>query len=195
MYRDRLLLTSPLTPTHRTYHTLGGPIALSENGVGKHIGRDWWRNEDAGVFYPPPTSSFAPQHPKRSSKNPTAVFVVPTPRPHSHHNTQTKQREFHRCLRRSHTPSLFAPQHTDEDGDNPTAVFIVPTYSRKRVTLAVQSSVIPTAAPLPTTAAFEANTPRRHTQRPHHRPYALPILSYSHHPATRAGRYHCLFCP
>ena len=72
---------------------------------------------------------------------------------HSHHNTQTKQREFHRCLCRSHTPSLFALQHSDEDGDNPTAVFIVPTYSRKPVTLAVQSSVIPTALllhPLPT---------------------------------------------
>ena len=135
---------------------------------------------------------------------------------------KTKQRESHCCLRRAHTPSsfvsqhpdeaaripplsspfphptLFALQHSDEDGDNPTAVFIMPTYSRKPVTLAVQSSVIPTAVllhPLPTTAPFEANTPRRHTQRPHHCPYALPILSCSHHPATRAGRYHCLFCP
>ena len=97
------------------------------------------------MFYPPPPSSFAPQRPKRSSENPTAVFVVPTPQAHSYHNTQTKQREFHRCLRRSHTPSLFASQHSDEDGDNPTAVFIVPIYSRKPVTLAVQSSVIPTA--------------------------------------------------
>ena len=128
---------------HRTYHTPGRPIALSENGVGKHIGKDWRRNEDARVFYPPSPSSFAPQHPKRSSENPTAVFVVPTPRAHSHHNTQTKQREFHRCLCHSHTPSLFAPQHSDEDGDNPTAVFIVPIYSCKPVTLAVQSSGFP----------------------------------------------------
>ena len=119
------------------------PLDLPIYGVGKHNGRDWRRNKDAGVFYPPPPSSFAPQRPKRSSENPTAVFVVPTPQAHSYHNTQTKQREFHHCLRRSHTPSLFASQHSDEDGDNPTAVFIVPIYSCKPVTLAVQSSGFP----------------------------------------------------
>ena len=72
------MTTSPLTPTHRTCHHLGWPIAIapSENGVGKHNGRDdtcvamtstppffnasvnvkrlgkrrdWRRNEDAGL--------------------------------------------------------------------------------------------------------------------------------------------------
>ena len=91
-YRDHLLLIFPLTPTHSTYHPLGGPIATapSENGVGKHNGRDdtcvavkatppffnatanvkrlgkrrdWQQNEDAGLFHPPP-SSLAPQHPE-----------------------------------------------------------------------------------------------------------------------------------
>ena len=72
------MTTSPVTPMHRTCHRLGGPIAIapSENGVGKHNGRDdtcvavkstppffnasanvkrlgkrrdWRRNEDAGL--------------------------------------------------------------------------------------------------------------------------------------------------
>ena len=79
-------------------------IAPNENGVSKHndrddtcvavkatppffnvtanvkrLGkrRDWQQNKDAGLFYPPP-SSLTPQHPERSSKNPTTVFIIPT---------------------------------------------------------------------------------------------------------------------
>ena len=140
MYRDHLLLISPLTPTHHTYHTQGRPIAIapSENSVGEHNGqgdtcvavkaippffnvtagvkrlgkrRDWRRNEDAGLFYPPPPSSFVQNEaaripplslsfthselihttaPRRSSVNPTAVFAIPTLRAHSHCSTQMK---------------------------------------------------------------------------------------------------------
>ena len=124
-------------------------------------------------------------HPEQRSENPTAAFVVYTLRAHSHRSTQTKQCESHRCLRHSHTPSSFAPQHSDEDGDNPTAVFVVPTYCCKPVTLAAQSSVIPTAVllhPLPTTAPFEANTPAGGgviPSAPHHCAHTL----YLYYPA------------
>ena len=144
-------------------------------------GRDWQWNEDAGLCYPPPTSSFAQNEaarisplsslfthselirtaaPRRSSEDPTAVFAVPTLRAHSH-RTQTKT-------------AIIPPPSSS-----------CPHLAASLVTLAVQSSVIPTAFllhPLPTTAPFEANTPAGGgviLSAPHRCPYALPILSCS----------------
>ena len=180
-------MISPFTPTRRAYHTRGRPIAIapSENGVDKHKGRDdtcvaakatppffnatagvkrlgkgrdWQWNEDAGLGYPPPPSSFAQNEaarirplsssftyselirtaaPRRSSENPTAVFAVPTLRAHSH-RTQTKM--------------VIIPPLSSS----------CPHLAASLVTLAAQSSVVPTTVllhPLPTTAPFEANTP------------------------------------
>ena len=120
-------------------------------------GRDWQWNEDAGLCYPPSPSSFAQNEaaripplsslftyselirtaaPRRSSENPTAVFAVPTLRAHSHH-TQTK--------------TVIIPPVSSS----------CPHLAASLVTLAAQSSVVPTAVllhPLPTMALFEANT-------------------------------------
>ena len=212
MYRDHLLLISPLTPTRRTYHTQGRPTAIapSENGVGEHNGRDdtcvaakaippffnatagvkrlgkrrdWRQNEDAGLFYPPPPSSFTQNEgaripllpssfihselirtaaPKRSSVNPTAVFAIPTLRAHSHRSTQTK--------------TVIIPPPSSS----------CPHIAASLVTLAAQSSVIPTAVllhPLPITAPFEANTPAGGgviPSTPHHCAHTL----YLYYPAA-----------
>ena len=76
--------------------------------------------------------------PRRSGENSTAVFPVPTLRAHSHSSTQTK--------------TVIIPP--------PSSLCL--HISASPVTLAAQSSVIPTAVLLhllPTTAPLEANTP------------------------------------
>ena len=104
MYHDCLLLISALTPTRRTYHTLGGPIPIapSENSVGKDNGQDDTcvaakantimfqcdsecevAGKEKGLVVERgcrPVLSSSPKliYPQRSSENPTAVFVIHT---------------------------------------------------------------------------------------------------------------------
>lgn len=70
----------------------------------------------------PLASSFTSQHPEQGSKNPTAAFAPPTVRAHSHRSTQAKAAKFSPPS----SPCLHIPASP--------------------VTLAAQSSVIPTAA-------------------------------------------------
>ena len=129
----------------------------------------------------PPLSSSFPHPvlirtttPRRSSVNSTAVFAIATLRAYSHRSTQMK--------------TVIIPPPS-------SSCPYIPASQSHWQCKAVDSHRCFAAPTLPTTALFEANTPRRHTQCPRHCPYAFPILSCSHHPATRAGRYHCLFCP
>ena len=180
-------------PTCRTYHTRGRPIAIapSDNSVDKHKGwdntcvaakatppffnatagvkklgkgRGWQQNEDAGLCYPPPrmkqripllSSSFTHSElihttaPRQSSENPTAVFAVPTLWAHLH-RTQMKTVIIP-------LPSLLCPH-----------------LAASLVTLAAQSSVIPTTVllhPLPTTARLRP-TPQQEVAS-----YPVPLIT------------------
>jgi len=190
------LSTDPHSP-YLLYHWWAIMIAPHENSDGKCNGRDnskdttifWWNGkcEEAGKdkglmaergcepILDPPPSSFTLQHPDWSSENPTTVFAMPTLWAHLHRSTQNeavripllsslcphsklictaaprwRQQESHCCLHHAYIPA-------------------------SPVTLAVWSSVIPTAASaIPT-------------------PYNISV--WGQHPGRRqCNTQHCLHC-
>ena len=138
------------------------------------------QNEAARI--PPLSLSF--RHPelirtaaaRRSSENSTVVFPVPTLRAHSRSSAQTK--------------TVIIPPPSS----------LCPHIPASPVTLAAQSSVIPTALLLPYSLQLLRWRPTLWQEVASYPtasspcPYNLPIPSCSHHPATHAGCYHCLFC-